>query len=294
MTSPRKAMPIAIIGVCLALALVLLTPSAGMAAKKRNKAKLSKRSLDHAAAAMPFVPRKMLRAQILQVAKLSKRNPNRVARATARQAHQSALNYMRVNANSSQSNIEPGVVPVKPGDKPGELPYAFLPTARNVGDIFYSPSRWYFIIFGHNGIYSGPNTIIQHPGGQEGQVVQEQPTWSMMVFHGARIGQVVDNNGNLVSAAKRQGAVNWARSRIGDTYNKNPLNTYHIASGPVGTDENAQNCSQLVWAAYKTQGIDLDDVNWNRDGALYGWMDRMSIMPLELLQSSHVRIYKFI
>jgi len=289
MNQPRKTLRTTIIGVCIALALVLMTPTASLAAKKKHNAKLSKRSLDLASRAIPFVPRKLLRTQILQVAKYSKRNPNQVARATANQAHQQLMQAMRQNAASAEA-----VTPTLPGDKPGELPYVFLPPGENVGDIFYSPSRWYFIIFGHNGMYTSPDTIIQHPGGQEGQVVQELPRWSFPVFHGARLGRVVDNNGRLAPLSVRQGAVNWARSRIGDIYNKNPLNTFHIASGPVGTQENAQNCSQLIWAAYKTQGLDLDDVNWNKNGALYGWMDRMSIMPLELVQSSHVQIYKYL
>lgn len=316
MTQPRKTIRMSIMGVCMALAVVLLAPTSGIAAPgqpaakqqvtkhlqakkkahkkkgKKNRApkgKLSKQSLDIASIALAGIPRKMLRAQILQVAKLSKRNPNEVARTTARQAHNRSLQIMR-----NPTMAVPGLTPTLPGTKPGEIPYVFLPPGENVGDIFYSPSRWYFIMFGHNGMYTTPDTIVQHPGGQEGQVVQEIDRRGMVVFHGARIGRVLDNNGNLLPLAKRQGAVNWARSRIGDVYNKNPLNTYRIAAGPVGTQENAQNCSQLIWAAYMTQGVDLDDVNWRKNGALYGWLDRMSILPLELAQSSHVQIYKYL
>lgn len=293
MTQPRKTLRTSIIGVCIALALVLMTPSAGVAAKKKkknNSGKLTQSSLNVAHMALGgFIPKKLLRAQINQVAKLSKRNPNKVARATAKQAHDRTMQIMR-----NPTMAVPGLTPTLPGDKEGELPYVFLPPGENVGDIFYSPSRWYFLVFGHNGMYTSPDSIIQHPGGQEGQVVQEVPRHMMMVFHGARVGRVLNNNGQLASLNVRQGAVNWARSRIGDIYNKNPLNTYHIAKGRIGSEENAQNCSQLIWAAYMTQGIDLDDVNWKKNGALYGWLDRMSIMPLELVQSSHVQVYKYL
>jgi uncharacterized protein YycO len=293
MTPPRKTLRTTIIGVCIALALVLMTPTAGVAAKKKKKnngKKLTPYSLNLAHAALSgVIPKKMLRAQINQVAKLSKRNPNKVARETAKQAHKRSMQMMR-----NPATAVPGLTPKLPKTEPGQLPYVWLPPGENVGDIFYSPSRWYFVMFGHNGMYTSPDSIIQHPGGQEGQVVQEIDRRGMLVFNGARIGRVLNNNGKLASLKVRQGAVDWARSRIGDIYNKNPLNTYHISKGRVGTEENAQNCSQLIWAAYMTQGIDLDDVNWKKNGALYGWMDRMSIFPLELMQSSHVQIYKYL
>ena len=62
----------------------------------------------------------------------------------------------------------------------------------------------------------------------------------------------------LLSLKKRKKAIAWARSRRGDIYRSWWRHNAFVVSGKIGTKAHAQNCSQLVWAAFKAgTGVSL-------------------------------------
>lgn len=168
-----------------------------------------------------------------------------------------------------------------------------LPQPNNWGDVIYSPSVRYRVVeHGHSALFSSLDTLMEAPGG--GANVREVSRTSMPVRSGTVMQEVVNGSGDLVGGSKRLGAIEWAQSRDGDKYNSNFLHNTRIASGPVGTDANRQNCSQLVWAAYKRQGIDFNDITWSFYfiNAASKYADEKAVYPKEIRNSEHTRTYK--
>lgn len=76
-----------------------------------------------------------------------------------------------------------------------------------------------------------------------------------------------------VESSKR--AADWARGEHGNGY------TLNLFSGNKKMERTGEtNCSRLVWASYKHQGIDLDS-----DGGHFVW-------PIDIAKSEHVSTYK--
>ncbi|MBP3222770.1 MAG: hypothetical protein J6M18_02450 [Actinomycetaceae bacterium] len=121
-----------------------------------------------------------------------------------------------------------------------------LVTARQAGDIFYSPSSTAGVKHGHAGIYSTKTQIIEAEGpGKKVHYVSKIGKKFKTVARGTQIMYV------KTTQAKRNAAVKRARGYIGRSYK------YNFAFNK--TESGAMNCSQLVWSAYKNAtGIDLD------------------------------------
>ncbi len=273
-----------VVALCLALSIVIVAPSTSMAAKKKRKPRVDPGIVQALAFLAPNVPRAQLRQTVIKLSRKAKVKPNRAGKAL--------LNSLTGRVTKQKRNARLALNPRAAATARMAGQWATLPPAENIGDIFYSPNSFLFVVYGHSGIYSSPNSIVESPGPP--MVAREVDRTVANVFPGTQIARVVDDAGELLPLSQRQGAVDWAKSRLGDVYSWNWFDTQHIASGPVGTPENAQNCSQLIWAAYKTQGIDLDDIDWGPPGTLMGWIDRMFVLPYEMTISKHARIYQTI
>jgi uncharacterized protein YycO len=80
-----------------------------------------------------------------------------------------------------------------------------------------------------------------------------------------------------VTKEQREGAVSWALSQIGQPYQENifPLN-----DDPTDTDDPASDqwfCSELVWAAYLHQGVELDEPSF-------------TVTPSSILVNEHITL----
>lgn len=113
------------------------------------------------------------------------------------------------------------------------------------GDVFYSPSSTLggMVTFGHSGIYSEKDTIVEAPGSQ--YKVRSAKATGVKVISGAKV-QYVNT-----SQANRNKAADLSKTFVGRAYNVNfALNK---------TKNGNMNCSQVVWVSYKDgAGIDLD------------------------------------
>ena len=115
-------------------------------------------------------------------------------------------------------------------------------TARNRGDVFYTLSSTAGVNHGHSGIYSYTTKIIE---ANPSTGVAERWHTSVKVASGTHKQYVSTSQANRNKAADR------ARTYRGRGYN------YNFAFNK--TANGSMNCSQVVWAAYKTAtGIDLD------------------------------------
>lgn len=163
-----------------------------------------------------------------------------------------------------------------------------LPTPQRAADIFYSANASVrgLIVHGHAGIFSSKVNIIEAPGGTDR--VREVPRLAINVVKGARLMTV-----EPLTSGQRAGVIIWARSRIGDRYRSNHLHNAFVVTGPVGSSEAAQDCSQLVYGAFrKKAGIDLNPVETikNLFPALY-IADKSSVTPWELVEASATTTY---
>lgn len=115
-------------------------------------------------------------------------------------------------------------------------------TSRNRGDVFYTPSSTLGVNHGHSGIYSYTTKIVEATPSAD---VAERSYTLVKVASGARKQYVSTSQANRNKAAAR------ARTFIGRSYN--PIFAFNK------TYRGRMNCSQTVWAAYKSAtGIDLD------------------------------------
>lgn len=131
---------------------------------------------------------------------------------------------------------------------PASAPIANLPigNAPRRGDVYYTPAWTSGYNHGHVGIYSQTNRIVEAL--QNGVI--ERPTSIVRVSSGS-VKQYV-----RTSPTNRNRAAQRAREYVGKAYNMHFYNN-RKTYGPM-------NCSQVVWAAYKsTAGIDIDiDEGW--------------------------------
>ncbi|WP_311777151.1 hypothetical protein [Trueperella abortisuis] len=142
----------------------------------------------------------------------------------------------------SEAGDPPGFVQIQP--RSGSKPKANqkIGTARNRGDVFYTPSSTAGVNHGHSGIYSYTTKIVE---ADTSTGVVERWYTSVKVASGAHKQYVSTSQANRDKAADR------ARTYRGRSYN------YNFAFNK--TANGSMNCSQVVWAAYKTAtGIDLD------------------------------------
>ena len=118
-------------------------------------------------------------------------------------------------------------------------------SARNKGDVVYTPAKTAGYNHGHSGIYYSKTVLVEAPG--LGKKSKATGQGSFLVAKGAHKQYVKTTSANRNRAANK--AYNSYR---GKSYNSNFANNKKTNSAKM-------NCSQLVWAAYKsTSGIDLD------------------------------------
>lgn len=119
--------------------------------------------------------------------------------------------------------------------------------SRYIGDVFYSSNSTAGIQHGHNGIYYRTTHYVEATGFKEGIT---------KVYAGAPVAPApaykyyVGWNRQSPNKIK---AANFALAQVGKGYNGAFFNNKKIVS-------NTYNCSQLVWAAYKSTdpNVDLD------------------------------------
>ena len=104
----------------------------------------------------------------------------------------------------------------------------------------------------HVGIYIGNNEFIEAvPGGVWITNLSKIETWATDITYGA----VITSN-----ETQRQNAIAFAESQLGKPYDpcKNFLIWWYDRPKDSSPDAEAWYCSELVWAAYYNQGIDID------------------------------------
>lgn len=119
-----------------------------------------------------------------------------------------------------------------------------LGSGNRVGDVFYSPASTLFVSHGHSGIYSSTTKIVEAPG--TGKTVRQTSATSLKVARGAKK-QTVN-----ASSTVRTSAAKFAVGKVGKPYNTNFAFNKTVNASKY-------NCSQLVWAAFRSAGgPDLD------------------------------------
>lgn len=169
---------------------------------------------------------KEVRAEVAAMAKAQQTTPAAVRAAVLKEARAS-VQTTTVAARSSSSGG---------GSKA-------LGAARNVGDVFYTPSSTAGVNHGHSGLYASKTVVVEAPG--TGKVVRRIAATSVRVVSGAKKQSV------STTAAKRKASGTWALKKLGKPYNNVFFNNKKIEASKY-------NCSQLVWAAYKRLSVDLD------------------------------------
>lgn len=118
-------------------------------------------------------------------------------------------------------------------------------SARNKGDVVYTPAKTAGYNHGHSGIYYSKTVLVEAPG--VGKKSKATGQVNFLVARGAHKQYVKTSSSNRSKAANKA-----YTSYRGKSYNSNFANNKKTSSTKM-------NCSQLVWAAYKsTSGIDLD------------------------------------
>lgn len=170
--------------------------------------------------------------------------------------------------------------------------------ARHTGDIVVAPNvSKHFFRHGHAAIFTSSMKLAQAPG--DGKVVEEvsyRSDAAEAFAPGAMMMSVYTDEGKgpLLSAAKRSRAAGWVRSRIGDRYRGVTSPNTSVVTGRPGSSGSKQNCSQLVWAAYKVANkYDFNPApKWVFlvNPAAYS-VDKAFVWPRELVDAPQTRVY---
>lgn len=155
------------------------------------------------------------------------------------------------------------------GGSSGRIP---LPRGRGGGDVFAHVGT----TLGHAGLWASDTNYAIHATGEprgngkfEG-VVRESRSQVLLYRNASELMWV------NTSATVRNRAVSFAQNRVGYAYNFDWFRNKKIY-------DSVYNCSQLVWAAYKTQGIELDG------GTAIG---NSFVSPQDIIQAAETTTYK--
>lgn len=119
--------------------------------------------------------------------------------------------------------------------------------AHYTGDVFYSSNSTFGVVHGHNGIYYNASNYVESAGFSQGvkktyagHAVAPAPAYKYYVGWNRQ-------SPNKIAAA------NFALAQVGKPYNGVFFNNKRVYSDKY-------NCSQLVWAAYKSvdPNVDMD------------------------------------
>ena len=151
--------------------------------------------------------------------------------------------------------------------KPGDLIFCYNPSMD-----WLIPGHWTHVaIFvgydshGQGWIIEATTGLTGGPSGVHYAKVQELDEYPEIAIGQVKASQAVIN-----------GAIAWIKTKIGDPYD------YWIMFREI--DNGKYYCSELVWAGYYVQGIDLD----SHPG--FSWEYLWGVAPQEIYQSSHVVI----
>ncbi len=148
------------------------------------------------------------------------------------------------------------------------------------GDLFFCEWKHYDTDPGwdHVALYLGNGSIVEATPAGEGVVRIVNVSYLARYTDAIRYGRVIGAN-----ASQRQAAVAFAVSQLGTPYQHlNFLRPMLNRSKDPARDATAWYCTELVWAAYWHQGIDLD-----LRGSLQG-----PVMPSEICWDDDVEMYE--
>ncbi len=154
-----------------------------------------------------------------------------------------------------------------------------VPPYLEVGDILFCEWKYYNADPGwdHVALYIGDDRFIEATAAGNGVVRVIDLDWLMGFTKAICYGQVKTAN-----TSQRRGAVAFAQSQLGKPYQYldfcKPL--LNRSKNPSPTSQ-AWYCTELVWAAYYNQGINLD-----LKGVLWG-----PVMPSEMCWDNDVEMY---
>ena len=127
-----------------------------MAAKKKRHQRVDPNTLRALSFLAPNVPKRQLEKTVIKLARKAKVKPNRAGKAL--------LGSLTRAGNKKQISKRRAIKPRAAATARMAGQFATLPPAENIGDIFYSPNSFLFVVYGHSGIYSSPDTIVESPG----------------------------------------------------------------------------------------------------------------------------------
>ena len=136
--------------------------------------------------------------------------------------------------------------------KDSSYTYLVPPYVRPGDIVFMEINNYYYKIPGwdHCGIYVGNNEFI-HAGSYLNCVAKHNLAFFESLDIQIVYGKVITSNDT-----QRINAIDFAEGQIGKPYNSQDLKDQSF-------DSEDWYCSELVWAAYLSQGIDLDRNGWN-------------------------------
>jgi len=149
-----------------------------------------------------------------------------------------------------------------------------VPPYIRAGDIVFMEQNNYSLKYpgwDHCGIYVGNNEFI-HASGYLQCVVKQNISLFEQFDCEIVYGKVITSN-----ETQRINAINFAEGQIGKPYNVRHLKHTNFNS-------TAWYCSELVWAAYLNQGIDIDRNGWNFPHY---------VGPLEICWDDDVEMYTY-
>jgi hypothetical protein len=131
-------------------------------------------------------------------------------------------------------------------------------------DSNFPPGRWNVPGLDHIAIYLGNNTFVctaknKSTGVFAVNIVNYNALLGSGMLKNPRFARVAN-----VTAEQRHNATEWALSRIGDLYQTWDPRKCADPNASLIT-ANQWYCSEIVWAAYYHQGIDIDRNGWKRD-----------------------------
>ncbi|GAA2533302.1 hypothetical protein [Pilimelia columellifera] len=145
------------------------------------------------------------------------------------------------------------------------IPFAHtLPEARAAGDIAYVPAP-YGGIYGSMMIYATRSTVMDFVAGK----IVQRPVGEVKVARFTRLLSVDRPD-------QRRHAAAWAKAQAGKSYDHN------FAINKVGLADDRLGVAELIWRAYRYEGVNLDD-----DGGIGAY-------PIDIYNHPDVTSYKVI
>jgi hypothetical protein len=131
-------------------------------------------------------------------------------------------------------------------------------------DSTFPPGRWNVRGLDHVAIYLGNDSFVcttknKITGSFEVNIVSYDDLFQSTMLKNPCYARVIN-----ATPQQRHAATHWALSRIGDKYQTwDPRKVADPNSSIITADR--WYCSEIIWAAYYNQGIDIDRNGWTRD-----------------------------